>query len=84
MSEDVQDERYVTVPWTAMSEDVQDERYVTVPWSAGAHDKWTALIAIPAPLSKESATGWPGTSEFERQTANSRLRLAHFPFLRVC
>jgi len=44
----------------------------------------TALIAIPVPMSKELAAGWPGTSEFEQQTANSRLRLAHFPFLRVC
>ncbi|NQY34160.1 MAG: hypothetical protein HRT37_04145 [Alteromonadaceae bacterium] len=33
-SDDVQDERYVAVPWMAKSDDVQDERYVAVPWMA--------------------------------------------------
>jgi len=37
-SDDVQDERYVAMPWMAKSDDVQDEQYVAVPWMAMSDD----------------------------------------------
>ena len=37
-SDDVQDERYVTITWMRKSDDVQDERYVTITWMRKSDD----------------------------------------------
>jgi hypothetical protein len=59
-SDDVQEERYVTVPRMAKSDDVQEERYVTVPRMAKSDDvqsRHAEFISVSKVLDPETSSG---------------------------